>query len=176
MTMNPLPLTAPATAVPSPLLPGFQIRPAAPADGRRLHAACYPHLSLRNYLAQFERAYSWQTAGRGLFLVAALADPAGELIGCGQLLRYPRCAEIADLHVAAAYRNRGVGGALLDQLWTTAVAWGVPAVEIGVTADNQAARRLYQRRGFVMDRELKIPGGAGTAVILRRENALDLTG
>jgi ribosomal protein S18 acetylase RimI-like enzyme len=184
--MNCLTSRAPQAAVPPHLLVGCYLRPAQAGDGRCLHAVCYSHLPRDAFLAQFERAYSWQQAGRGLYLVAELerpstssggAPPAAQpaearLIGCGQLLCYPHSAEIAELFVALDYRNKGVGTSLILQLLATAVAWRLPAVEISVTRDNKAAQRLYQRLGFVLDRELKLPGSGETAVVLRWEITL----
>jgi ribosomal protein S18 acetylase RimI-like enzyme len=178
-------LTSPSSqaAVPPHLLTGYRLRPAQADDGRRLHAGCFAHLPRHIFLPQFERAYGWQRADRGLYLVAELrlplpgsggllpaAEPTeAPLIGCGQLLSYPRSAEIAELFVVPAYRNKGVGSSLILQLLATAVVWGLPAVEISATGDNEAARRLYQRLGFSLAREIKLPGGKETAVVLRRE-------
>ena len=183
-TMDCLVSLTPQAAVPPHSLTGYHLRSAQFDDGRRLYDSCYPHLSRPIFLAQFERAYGWQQSGRGLYLVAALKQPAASssgdgtaapvdapLIGCGQLLCYPHSAEIAELFVAPAYRNKGVGAALIQHLWATAVAWRLPAVEISVMDDNEAAQRLYQRLGFVADRHLKLPGSGETAVVLRREIA-----
>ena len=156
------------------MLTDYRLRLARLDDGRFLYAACYPHLSLPIFLEQFERACSWQQRGRGLCLVAELSSPAADespLVGCGQLLRYPHSAEIADLVVAPARRNRGIGSSLILQLLATAVSWRLPAVEISVARDNEGARRLYQRLGFDLDRELKLPGHAEPAVVLRLELA-----
>jgi len=149
-------------------------------DGRRLHAACYPHLPYSTFQTQFERLSQWQQSGRGLYLVAesAPAQPAavpaepwdrGDLLAGGLLLAYPRYGEIAELFVTPMFRRLGIGTAVVRQLLATAVAWRLPAVEIGVTVNNESARRLYQRLGFVVDRQIILPGDGQRALILRRD-------
>jgi GNAT superfamily N-acetyltransferase len=58
------------------------------------------------------------------------------------------CGFIHDLLVADAGRGRGVGEALLD----AAIEWlgqrGMPRVVLGTAAQNDNARRLFERRGF----------------------------
>jgi GNAT superfamily N-acetyltransferase len=58
--------------------------------------------------------------------------------------------EVDELFVLPEYRNRGYGTALFEaiargDLWPSPTA----AVALGVTPDNSAARRLYERLGFV---------------------------
>ena len=67
------------------------------------------------------------------------------------------------------FRRLGIGTAVVRQLLATAVAWRLPAVEIGVTVNNESARRLYQRLGFVVDRQIILPGDGQRALILRRD-------
>lgn len=66
--------------------------------------------------------------------------------------------------VHAAWRGRGVGGALLDAAigWATAHP-GVERLTLGVAAGNSGAIRLYESRGFVQEgrlaRELRVGPG-----------------
>jgi GNAT superfamily N-acetyltransferase len=170
----------PAAAMPSHPPVHWQIRPVEAADGRRLHAACYPHLPYSQFLTKLERFCRWQHSGRALYLVAA-APPAepdaaatshrsgGDLLAGGILMTYPRYGEIAELYVVPRCRGLGIGTAVVERLLVTAVAWGLPAVEIGVTAGNDSASRLYQRLGFLFDREIVLPGDGQKALILRRD-------
>jgi len=58
-------------------------------------------------------------------------------------------AFIKDLCVAAPYRRRGLGAALLNQALQHFAAAGARAVTLKVEADNPSgARRLYERLGF----------------------------
>jgi len=59
--------------------------------------------------------------------------------------RYP-----AELHINALpeARGRGVGSALMARFLDCLRARGVPGVQLGTTARNTAALRLYQRFGF----------------------------
>jgi L-phenylalanine/L-methionine N-acetyltransferase len=81
-----------------------------------------------------------------------LAEIDGLVVGRLSLGRdpHPASQHVADLGlmVAAAYRRRGVGRALLDE----AVAWarrsGVRKLELHVFRWNEPAIRLYERFGF----------------------------
>ena len=58
------------------------------------------------------------------------------------------CGFIHDLLVADVARRPGIGEALLDE----AIEWlrerGMPRVVLGTAAQNETARRLFERRGF----------------------------
>jgi len=58
------------------------------------------------------------------------------------------CGFIHDLVVSEGARGGGIGAALLD----AAVEWlreqGMPRVVLGTAAQNDRARRLFERRGF----------------------------
>lgn len=58
------------------------------------------------------------------------------------------CGYIHDLLVTDAARGRGAGEALLD----AAIEWlrerGMPRIVLGTAAQNENARRLFERRGF----------------------------
>jgi GNAT superfamily N-acetyltransferase len=76
----------------------------------------------------------------GLFADIAYFVAFGEMTR-----RYP-----AHLHVnlAPAYRNRGIGGLLIDAFITDAKRAGAPGVHVVTTADA-ANVRFYNRNGFV---------------------------
>jgi ribosomal protein S18 acetylase RimI-like enzyme len=57
-------------------------------------------------------------------------------------------AYVSDLVVTAAYRGRGLGKALLQRAEDYAVARGATRLNIGVLAENTAARKLYNDFGF----------------------------
>jgi RimJ/RimL family protein N-acetyltransferase len=79
----------------------------------------------------------------------------GEVVGRLSLARdpHPASAHVADLGlmVAAAWRRRGVGRALLEQ----AVAWareaGIRKLELHVFPHNEPALALYERFGFARE-------------------------
>ena len=90
-----------------------------------------------------------------------LLDPAvtffaarheGRLLGVGALKRLDDDhAEIKSMHIAAAARGQGVGGAMVDHLVATAAARGHTRVslETGTHDAFAPARALYARAGFV---------------------------
>lgn len=98
----------------------------------------------------------------------AETDATDNLIGCGQLLLYPYCAEIARLSVAPPYQGKGIGTAMLRQLIDIARSSGLPHVEIGIARENTRAQGLYQRLGFLIQRNLQLPGMT-PSVILRKK-------
>ena len=59
-------------------------------------------------------------------------------------------------------RGRGIGSLLIDSLERQAVASGATRLVLDVSGSNEAARRLYERRGMTVDgqwpRRLRIPG------------------
>ena len=62
----------------------------------------------------------------------------------------PRFAEIETVSVAEAERGKGIGSALLDAAEAELEQLGIDDVVIGVDSVNEAARLLYERRGFTV--------------------------
>jgi diamine N-acetyltransferase len=50
--------------------------------------------------------------------------------------------------VKEEYRNRGIGGIILDYLIEYAKKLGYNEISLGVDTDNIIARRLYEKKGF----------------------------
>lgn len=55
---------------------------------------------------------------------------------------------LSNLYVRPAYRNRGVGTALLEAVESTLAERGVDVVLLEAMANNEAARRFYRRNGY----------------------------
>lgn len=64
------------------------------------------------------------------------------------------CAHIGDLGVRAAYRQRGLGRALLMRALADLKARGMSAAELEVDGPNTNARHLYESVGFKQHVEL----------------------
>lgn len=88
-----------------------------------------------------------------------------QLIATGQLVAYGANAEIADLAVAPPFRGQGVGTALIKALLGIADFAGFDGVEICVMQENTRARALYERLGFVVDREFSLTESATVLVL-----------
>ena len=56
---------------------------------------------------------------------------------------------ISRLIVAPSFRNKGIGGALIDFVLEKVKALGYTEASIGVNKDNLAALHLYKKKGFV---------------------------
>ena len=71
-----------------------------------------------------------------------------------------------------ACRGRGLGGQLMTAALAASRACGLERVELGVFADNERARRLYARMGFVVEglrpRRAKIDGRYRDEVLMAR--------
>ena len=90
--------------------------------------------------------------GPGQLTLGAFDD--GRLVGTATLTRSAKPkllhrATLAAMYVAPEARARGAGGALLEGVLETARGWGVTDVGLAVTVGNAAARRIYERAGFV---------------------------
>ena len=105
-------------------------------------------------------------------------EPAGPpvTVGYGGLIAYDDEAHVATLGVAEALQGEGIGSLLLDALLAEADRRS-PVVLLEVRADNAAAQRLYERRGFVeigRRRGYYQPSGAD-AVVMRRKRVRALS-
>jgi [ribosomal protein S18]-alanine N-acetyltransferase len=82
------------------------------------------------------------------YLVAVTPD--GVLAGYGGLVAVDGTGDVQTLGVLPAYRGAGLGARLLAALLSAATAdFGCREVLLEVRVDNQPARRLYERFGFV---------------------------
>ena len=107
--------------------------------------------------------------------VELVTDPV--MVGYGGLIAYDDEAHVATLGVTKALQGEGVGSLLLDALLAEADKRS-PVVLLEVRADNEAAQRLYQRRGFTeigRRRGYYQPSGAD-AVVMRRKRVRALGG
>ncbi len=66
-------------------------------------------------------------------------------LNCDPYLADPTVARIRRLYVTSAWRNRGIGGALLDTLLSVARQ---NFRSVRLRAENPNAARLYERKGF----------------------------
>lgn len=55
---------------------------------------------------------------------------------------------LSRLIVKFEYRNRGVGGIIIDYLIDCAKRLGYEEISVGVDTDNLIARHLYEKKGF----------------------------
>ncbi|MEW6579403.1 MAG: GNAT family N-acetyltransferase [Chloroflexota bacterium] len=97
--------------------------------------------------------------------VAALADH--DIIGTGMLGLRQDEAWIGGMGVVPEWRRRGIGQRMMEHLLEQAQARGACEVRLEVIEANEAARRLYERLGFVPIRRLLVlerpPGNASPA-------------
>ena len=77
-----------------------------------------------------------------------VVEDAGEVTAFAIALFAADEGEIANLAVDPAWRGRGLGARLLDDLLAMAAVRGATTVWLEVRESNASARRLYASRGF----------------------------
>ena len=93
----------------------------------------------------------WQDPRHGgVWLARAGDEPIGyAILCCGFSLEHRgRDAFVDELFVRPGWRDRGLGGRLLDALEADCRERGISALHLEVDDDNAAGARLYLRRGF----------------------------
>lgn len=86
--------------------------------------------------------------GREYARLRVAEDAAAVVQGYCVLLRAADEGEIANICTAPEVRGSGIGGILLDDALAAADASDAAAVYLEVRTSNQAARGLYESRGF----------------------------
>jgi [ribosomal protein S18]-alanine N-acetyltransferase len=89
-----------------------------------------------------------QVGAGGRWYIAAERDAPGSLAGYAGLSVNGPDADIMTIAVAPAEQGRGLGVRLLEAMLDTARERGATQLLLEVRADNEAAQRLYTRRGF----------------------------
>lgn len=87
------------------------------------------------------------TARHRRYVVAV--DDDDEVVGYAGLYAVGTEADVQTIAVIAEHRGQGVGSQLLETLCGHARELGVRELFLEVREDNDAARRLYERFGFV---------------------------
>jgi ribosomal protein S18 acetylase RimI-like enzyme len=136
----------------------IQIRRLAPADAAlyrdiRLEALrCNPEAFGSTFDAENAQpltVFSDRIGGSsvfGAFLDSKLVGIAGLLIGKGQ--KEAHKGRLVGMYVRPSARRAGVGRRLVETIVESA-RHSVELIQLAVVSDNQPARRLYERRGFV---------------------------
>ncbi|MGH8962553.1 MAG: ribosomal protein S18-alanine N-acetyltransferase [Jatrophihabitantaceae bacterium] len=101
----------------------------------------------------------------------AAEDLNGELLGWAGVMVVAGSAEILTVGVVPAARRQGLAVRLLDGLLVEAHRRGATEAFLEVRVDNDAARMLYEREGFVQVglRPGYYDHGRVDAVVMRRE-------
>jgi GNAT superfamily N-acetyltransferase len=79
--------------------------------------------------------------------VFGVTDDALRVVGAAHVARGADCAELG-VSVAAAYRRRGIGAALLQRAVLHARNWGIPEFFTHCLRENTALMRLARRHGL----------------------------
>lgn len=83
---------------------------------------------------------------------------------------------IGGFGITPVHRGRGLARPLIEEQLAWAWRLGLASVQLEVLAKNTAAKRVYERAGFAVEREVAILGGAaGSYPAARQEGARALT-
>jgi ribosomal-protein-alanine N-acetyltransferase len=105
-------------------------------------------------------------------------EPGGELIGYAGLAAAGGQADVQTIAVVPERRGAGIGAALLTELLDEAARRGGVEVFLEVRADNDGARRLYERFGFErvgVRKRYYQPSGVDAIVMRRLQSATPRT-
>ena len=81
-----------------------------------------------------------------------------------------RRAELISMWVAPAARGRGVAAGLITAVARWAAGTGASTLTLSVMPDNVAARRTYERNGFVLSREPRdLPRRGRSELVMLRD-------
>ena len=64
-------------------------------------------------------------------------------------------AELYDIAVAPAHRQKGIGAKLLNAVMRDVFERGAETLRLEVRQSNLSARRLYEKHGFVYDKAVR---------------------
>jgi ribosomal protein S18 acetylase RimI-like enzyme len=95
-----------------------------------------------------QRAYEAQYSAAGHQIVLLDGQPVGRI----WVERNGNEILLVDIALLPATRGHGIGTQLIKELIAESAATGTP-LRLMVVKDNDAARRLYERLGFVIDGE-----------------------
>lgn len=82
-------------------------------------------------------------------------EAAGFAIGIVEGVKKAKLGHIITIDVAVPCRRKGIGAALLNDIESILSRKGVEAIYLEVRSDNQPARKLYQKQGYVEAESLK---------------------
>ena len=99
-----------------------------------------------------------------------VAEADGTIVGYAGLDVSGDVADVMTVATATAHQHKGIGRLLLDELVRRAVSRGCEALLLEVRADNDAARKLYERNGFevISVRRRYYQPGDVDALVMRR--------
>lgn len=162
------------TPLPGDITPArcSHVRPVELADAEDVRRMCWPDRTLEQMVLLIERAQHLAANRRGLGVVGVWEDT---VCGFGLLTRWPRVAEISDLHVNAHYRSQGIGSQIIVYLTDTARVMKIDMLEIGVALSNPRALALYRRLGFIDGRIIQLELGNGPEPVLYLYKTLTVT-
>jgi ribosomal-protein-alanine N-acetyltransferase len=118
------------------------VRPATPLDLEFIHV-----IEQRSFGDPWS-LQSFRTSLARSFVRMSVAEDAEGVAGYSVVWMAGEECELANLAVDPGRRGQGIGALLLDAAISQATAEGSLVIFLEVRASNEAARILYERRGF----------------------------
>ena len=111
----------------------------------------------------------WSELGRTATRHYLVALDGAEVVGYAGYCDYPDEGFVQTVGVLPERQREGIGAALVDALLAHAATLPRKPVSLEVRADNEAAQRLYETRGFRRTglRRGYYPGGVDALVLTR---------
>jgi ribosomal protein S18 acetylase RimI-like enzyme len=131
-------------------------------DALDLHHNCFPEQSLDEVQDYLRWCMNQQAKGRMMRLVA---EVDGQAVANGQLTLLRDRGEIGSLVVAAPYRRRGIGTALVRALVEHAREHNLRTIEISASPHAPWIRAWYERLGFVYQGSHTFPRQEQVAIL-----------
>ncbi len=100
-----------------------------------------------------ETSFREALGGEGYTFVAL--EDSGKLIGYAGMLTVLDTADITNVAVLPAFRQKGLAKELMTALMTAAKGQGITRIQLEVRETNTAARALYEALGFTVDGKRK---------------------
>ena len=129
----------------------YLLRDARPDDQAQIY-----HLKAQSVRPYVEKIWGWdevyqqQDFARDFQAIEhfQVIEVGGNFAGFLQASFLDPYYEIQELHLLPAYRGKGIGSQILRQLQETCTAQG-QTIRIGCFRENQRAKALYEKLGFV---------------------------
>ncbi len=99
--------------------------------------------------AEFRHHMSVEQMAQADTTVFIARDERGAAVGMGALRRHAGAGEVKRMFVAPSTRGSGLGGAILAEIEKLARAEGLPKLVLETGSNFDAAKRVYERAGFV---------------------------
>ena len=122
---------------------------------RATYGPFIPEEDLRNYIDATYQIDSLERLYESTFIHGTIGEIDGQAVGFArtQFHANENRLYLASLYLLPGHQGKGIGGKLLRAAEEKALAYGLLQLWVGVMAQNEKARRWYDRQGFSFVKE-----------------------